>query len=72
MRKLIPCTRCSACAVVSTAGFTSEDRYWCTDMGREVFDDDGCTMGLSGSPMRGCLHPSVDLAGHEAAGGREW
>lgn len=60
------------CAVVSSAGFLSEDALYCTDRMREVAPDDGCTFGVEGDPARGCLDPYTSIAGHAAVEGACW
>lgn len=47
-------TRCGRCAVAAHKvgfGFTRSGEAWyCTETGREVQPDDGCTLGVRGSP----------------------
>ena len=55
MRKVVRCPACSSCARVAGCGFVARARLWCTELGRWVDADDGCTFGERGEPRAGVV-----------------
>ena len=72
MKPVIRCAKCSDCAVVSTVGFISEDRHYCTQRYTYTDPDDGCTFGSRGSPQRGRMDVMADISLHSATSERTW
>lgn len=69
MKKVAKCSKCSICTVELPIGFTSVERFYCTERRIYVEEDDGCTFGAQGSPMTGTSTPEVGIDGNEATGG---
>ena len=55
MRRAVRCPACSSCAKVVGCGFVARARLWCTELGRWVDADDGCTFGERGEPRAGVV-----------------
>ena len=70
LKKIVRCKDCANRAYDLGIGFTSKVIMMCTDTGREVNEDDGCTFGFKGDSLgyvsRDC---EVSLSGHEAVNG---
>ena len=59
---VIRCPECSLCAAVLPAGFESAPYLHCTETGRDVGRDDGCTFGVPGRPAPGTVGYDVVVA----------
>ena len=55
MRKVVRRAACSSYARVVGYGFIARERLWCTELGRWVDADDGCTFGERGEPRAGVV-----------------
>ena len=55
MRRVVRCHACSSCARVAGCGFVARAWLWCTELGRWVDADDGCTFGERGEPRAGVV-----------------
>lgn len=67
MKRTVRCIRCSSCARVAGCGFVALDRLWCTERGRWVDADDGCTLGECGEPMTGVVPCEARIDGYKPA-----
>ena len=62
MRRIVRCSRCSTAAWLLPCGFTSVPRLVCTESGRPVEPDDGCTFGAPGDPGKATDAPDVCIS----------
>ena len=67
MKKVTRCAACSSCARVAGCGFVASDRLLCTDAGRWVDADDGCTFGERGVPRAGVVPCEARVDGYRPA-----
>lgn len=64
MKELIPCNNCEDCAVGYSCGFVSSKQMLCTKRDEDVTDEDGCTLGILGTPKTLCHGYDVTLNDH--------
>ena len=73
MRKAVRCPACPSCARVAGCGFVARARLWCTELGRWVDADDGCTFGERGEPRAGVVPLDVEVGQYKSrTPGEEW
>ena len=73
MRRVVRCPACPSCAMVAGCGFVARARLWCTELGRWVDADDGCTFGERGEPRAGVVPLDVEVGQYKPrTPGEEW
>ncbi len=73
MRRVVRCPACPSCARVAGCGFVARARLWCTELGRWVDADDGCTFGERGEPRAGVVPLDVEVGQYKPrTPGEEW
>ncbi len=69
MAKFLKCSKCSLCAIGFETGFTGGELLYCSNFGRYVSRDDGCTFGVKGKPQTLGSGLEMMIAGHESVWG---
>ena len=72
MKETIRCISCERAAVRLGCGFAGTRAVYCTDTGREVTPEDGCTFGEPGTPCAATYGYQVDIGANAAVNGYGW
>lgn len=69
MKPVIACYNCENCAIGYETGFTGKELLHCSRLNDYVTREDGCTMGVEGTPGSICIDYEVYIEGAAAVWG---